>query len=519
MKRIHILLFIVMTFMIIIVGCNDENTNSDEESVVLNLEGGDWGYPSPYTHYSRGPGSYKMKLIFDSLLERGEEGLIPWLAENWDISNEGKTYTFNIRQDVKWQDDEPMTAEDVKFSFEYYAEHPPVSDELNISKVNFIENINVIDEYTISIDVNKGNATLLEKFGSARILPKHIWEDVDDPKKFDDPKSVMGCGPYILTDYNKEQGVYKFEAFKDYWGPKQKVDVIQFVPISDNILAFEKGDIDITQVTPDILDKYEEDSEYEIIKNPGFWGYRVMFNMENNPEFQDKNLRQAISYAIDKNELIEKVARGAAKPASAGYLPIDHIWYNENVKKYDFDLDKSKELLEGKEYNFTLLTGNNNQEVRIGELMKLNLEKVGIDLKIKSVDMKSRDATVKSGDYEMLLIGHGGWGNDADILSEKYVNEETDIKSTFTGGIPGYRNENINELAEKQLLELESDKRKQIIYELQEVIAEEIPQIPLYNTTGYNVYRPAKYGDWKHVFNHHSVTHNKISYLEIELVE
>lgn len=522
MKKIHILLIIIMTFMIAMVGCSAKDINTDgsengkEESLVLNLEGGDWGYPSPYTHYSRGPGAYKMRLIFDSLLERGEEGLIPWLAEDWNITNDGKTYTFNIRENVKWQDGQDMTAEDVKFSFEYYAKHPPVFDELNISKNNFIEKINIIDNHTISINVDNASATLLERFGSARILPKHIWNNVADPKKFNSPKAVVGCGPYILKDYKKEQGAYKFKAFKDYWGPKQKVDTIQFIPVSDNILAFEKGDIDITRVTPDILDKYEDDSKYKIIKNPGFWGYRLMFNMDSNPQFKDKVLRQAIAYAIDKDELIEKVARGAAKPASAGYIPIDHRWYNKKVRKYDFNLDKSKKLLDGKKYSFTLLTGNRNQEVRIGELMKLSLEKVGIDLKVKSVDMKSRDAAVKNGDYEMVLIGHGGWGNDADMLREKYVSEENNIKTTFTGGIPGYGNDMINNLAKKQLSELDLDKRKEIVYNLQEVIAEEIPQIPLYNTTGYDVYRPSKYDGWRHVFDHHTVTHNKISYLEME---
>lgn len=520
MKKIYKLMILTMAFMMILSGCgNGEVTNVDgnnNEEVVLNLEGGDWGYPSPYAHYSRGPGAYKMRLIFDSLLERGEEGFIPWLAEDWKVSEDGKTYTFKLREGVKWQDGQPMTTEDVKFSFEYYAEYPPVSDELNISKDNFINEINVIDEHNISINVNEPNATLLNRFGAARIIPKHIWKDVEDPKKFNGPEAVIGCGPYILKEYSKEQGAYKFEAFNDYWGPKQKADIIQFVPVSDTILAFEKRDIDITEVTPDILNKYKNDSQYKVINDPAFWGYRIMFNMEKRSELKNKNLRQAMAYGIDKGELIEKVARGAAKPASAGYLPVDHIWYNKNIKQYGFDLDKSKQLLENKEYKFTLLTGNDNKEVRIGELIKLSLEKVGIDLEIKSIDKKSRDAAVKNGDYEMVLIGHGGWGNDADILREQYAYGKDDTKSTFIGGIPGYNNDKINELCKSQLLELNSDDRRDIIYQLQEVIAEEVPQIPLYNTATYTVFRPAKYDNWKHVFNHHEVTHNKISYLEME---
>ncbi len=523
---------LIMILILILTGCSTKEqegiTNikkeqdveikvekdKNSEPITLNLEGGDWGYLSPYTHYSRGPGSYKMKLIFDSMLERGEEGLIPWLAESWDIDETGTDYIFKIRKGINWHDGEPMTAEDIKFSFEYYAKHPPVSDELNLSKNNYIKEINIIDEDIINIKVESPDATLLERFGMSRIIPKHIWEKVDDPIKFDLPEAVIGCGPYILKDYNKEQGAYKLEAFEDYWGPKQKANIIRFIPVSDNILAFENGDIDITGITPDILSKYKDNPKYKVIENPAFWGYKLAFNMEKRPELKNKELRQAIAYAIDKEELIEKVARGAAKPASPGYLPVEHVLYNKDIQQYDFDLEKSKELLNGNSYDFTLLTGNSNAEVRIGELIKINLEKVGINVDVQSLDSKSRDGAIKNGDYELALNGHGGWGNDADILRRQYAQISTG--PTFSSGIPGYSNEEINKLCEKQLIEIDEEKRKEIIFQLQFLIAEEIPQIPLYNTSGYTVYLPEKYDGWKHVFNHHEVTHNKISYLQMD---
>ena len=527
MKKAIKLLTITMVFVLLLTGCSANNKGADvnpkEESVEkveentepleINLAGGDWGYPSPYTHYSRGPGMFKMRMIFDSLLERGEEGLIPWLAESWDISEDGKIYTFKIREGVKWQDGEPMTTEDVKFSFEYFAKHPPVTDDLAISENNYIEVMTVLDEHTINIEVDAPNATLLERFGTARIIPKHIWEDVEDPIKFTGPEAVIGCGPYILTDYQEEQGAYRFEAFEDYWGPKQRVDVIKFVPVSDELLSFENGEIDLTGVTPDVLPKYENDPQYKIVENPAFWGYKIALNMEKRPELKDKELRQALAYAIDKEELVEKVARGAAKVASPAYLPVEHVMYNKDVKQYDFDLDKAKQLLDNKTYEFTLLTGDSNSELRIGELIKISLEKAGINIEVKSVDSKSRDAAIKNGDYEMALNGYGGWGGDPDSLRSQYA---SDTEGTMFAGIPGYSNEKINKLSEEQLSEIDEAKRKDIIFELQEEIAEEIPQIPLYNTTGHNVFRPEKYDGWKHVFNHHALTHNKISYLEME---
>ena len=115
-------MFFALTFvMTTLVGCAQTTYKPEfSDGLVINLSGGDWGYPSPYTHYSRGPGMFKMRLIFDSLLERGEEGLIPWLAKDYDISNDGKVYTFVLNQGVKWHDGKDLTAEDVKFSFEYF---------------------------------------------------------------------------------------------------------------------------------------------------------------------------------------------------------------------------------------------------------------------------------------------------------------------------------------------------------------------------------------------------------------
>ncbi len=508
------LIVTVYVLLVLMAGCGAGGlpalaVGDSNKPVIINLAGGDSGFPTPYSHYPRGPGTAKMNLLFDSLLERGEQGYIPWLAEKWEISPDGKTYTFNLHQGVMWHDGKPMTAADVKFTFEYYAQHVPVSDELTINGKNIIEAIEVVDDYIIKITVDKPNATILGRLGSVRIIPKHIWETVADPRKFNTEEALIGCGPYILKEYNKEQGAYKFEAFKGYWGPKPRADYLQFIPVSDSVLAFNKGEIALTAMTPDLLAKYENNKEFAVRQNPAFFGYRLVFNMERRPELQEKSVRQAFAYAINQQELVDKVARGAAVPASAGYLPVNHIWYNANVKKYEFNIEKAKELLKGRTLSFTLLISSS--EVRIAELMKITLAQAGIELIIKSVDGKTRDAVIRKGDYEIILNGHGGWGNDADILRTAYAFKKSYQSSA--SGIYGYNNEQINELCNLQLEEIDKTKRKEVVFKLQELIAEEVPQLPLYNTTGYIVYRPAIYDGWRYMFDHHEVTHNKLSYL------
>lgn len=520
-KKVTTVMFVIICFVLSLIGCgkesslNKESSNKDTNNpLVLKLEGGDWGEPTPFKHYPRGPGIYKMRLIFDSLLEKDENEIIPWLAESWDIQDSGKTYIFKLRDGVKWQDGNKMTAEDVKFSFEYFQKNPPVSNDLLINNEGFIENIEILDGNKIKFKVKEPNATLLERIGDVRIIPKHIWEKVEDPKKFTGKDAVIGCGPYKLKEYNKELGSYKFEAFEDYWGSKPRAKELDFIPVSDTTLAFEQGDIDLTSAASDILSRYENKEEFKIVKAPAFWGYRMIFNMEKKAEFADKNIRQAIGYGININELIEKVARGAAVPASAGYLPIDHIWYNKDVKKYDFNIDKAKELLGDKKISFNLLVGNSKDEVRIGELIKLSLEKAGINVNVKSVDMKTRDAAVKKKNYEVAIIGHGGWGQNPDSLRTIYSSMKASDLVPTSDSIPGYSNDKINELCKKQMLEMDAEKRKQIIFELQEIISEELPMLPLYNTTEYTVYRPKVYDGWMNMFDHHCLTHSKLSYLE-----
>jgi peptide/nickel transport system substrate-binding protein len=522
-----ILLCILLVLAIFITGCTradekvsektQEKGKQSSEELVIKLEGGDWGYSTPFMHYRRGPGAYKMALVFDGLLEKDEEGLIPWLAKSWEVENNGLDYIFQLNEDIKWQDGKDMTSEDVKFTFDYYQEHPPVWNELMNNGENIVEKVDVLDEQTVRIKVNEANATYLERLGTMKIIPKHIWMNVKDPVKFDSEEAVIGCGPYELVDYNKEQGTYRFKAFKDYWGPKQKVDVIEFVPVSDSVLAFEKGDIDMFIASPDILGRYENSDSFKVSKNKPFWGYRLIMNMEKREELKDKDLRKALAYGINRKEMVEKVGRGAGIIANIGYLPDAHKWYNPNTKNYTFDLEKAEELIKGKEYGFDLLVSNSPKEIKMAELMKLSLEKIGIQVNVKSVEKKTRDGMVKDHDFELAIIGHGGWGSDADRLRDTYYAfKSQDSHSRDSNSLPGFYNEEINHLALKQMKELDAKKRKDLIYSLQEKIAEEVPQLPLYNTISYYIYKPSKYDGWMYTYDHHSLEHCKLSYLEKE---
>jgi peptide/nickel transport system substrate-binding protein len=491
---------------------------------VIHLAGGDWGYPTPYAHYPRGPGGYKMCLIFDSLLERGAHGLIPWLATSWQVEDQGKAYIFTIRQGVKWHDGTPMTPEDVAFSLDYVTRFPMTWSYV----FDRIDRVEILEGNKIKVTLKTPTASMLYSLGTSRIIPKHIWEKVDNPKTYTKPEAVIGTGPYRLTGYSREHGTYRFENFADFWGPAVRVKHLEFIPVSEPILAYQKHEIDMIRVSPDLLPRFQDDPEHKILKSPGFWGYRLLFNRNLPGPARMVQVRQAFAYAIDLDELVAKVARGAALPGRAAILPPDHVMAAQNVKSYDFDPEKAGRLLDqagftmtqgdvrtgpdGKPLAFDLLCAGG--EVRMAQILKQRMAAVGVEIRIKSCNGKTRDSRVRNQNYDLAIIGHGGWGGDPDYLIAHCTGEIKKSSSPSASGGSGFVSQALTELLQAQRSQADNEKRRELVIKIQQMAAEEVHEIPLFYTTGYTVFRPGKYDGWMFMFDHHSLAHGKLSYLD-----
>jgi peptide/nickel transport system substrate-binding protein len=174
-----------------------------EKRVTVGDWSGDYGYPSPFGFYERGPGYIRMSFIFDTLTWKDDEGIIPWLADSWEMSGDGKTWTFYLHKGVRWTDGEPFTADDVKFTFDYMQDHP-----FAWTSLGNIKEVDVVDNYTAVIHLYEPDADFLEyTAGHVVIIPEHIWEDVSDPITFTSEAAVVGTGPLKLVELQSSRGV------------------------------------------------------------------------------------------------------------------------------------------------------------------------------------------------------------------------------------------------------------------------------------------------------------------------
>lgn len=476
---------------------------------VIRMKGIDYGAPNPYKNSLRGPGKYKTDIIYDSLIEKDEKGFIPWLAKKWTVNDKENSITFELQPNVKWHDGKSLTAEDVKFTIDYYDKHIPVVDQTHDNGKNIVKSIEVLSKNKVKIIFQNYSALNLERIGTIKIIPKHIWEKVENPLGYTGKGYLVGSGPYKVVEYTPEKGSYAFEAFNEFWGMKPAAKRLEWIPVSDPILALERGEISIVDVSPNVLERYQNNGKYGIFMGQSFHSFRLLWNQKNVKELQDKNIRKAIAYAIDRRSLIDKLERGHGTISNVEYILSDNIMHNPNVIKYDYSPEKAKKLMNGKHVEATLLVSNNPKEIKLAELVKMDLAKIGIHLSVKSVEGKSRDNDVKKGNYEFALLKYGSMGGDADYLRKVYISSEKNgIQS-----IQGYKNENLDRLLMAQLIEKDFKKRKEILYKAQEIIAEEVPMLPLYAEHFIYVYRKDDYSGYRYRFDNSVPLFTKLSFL------
>jgi peptide/nickel transport system substrate-binding protein len=441
---------------------------------------GDWGYPSPYAHYARGPGYVLMSFVFETLVWKNAEGFVPQLAREWEYNAVENAYVFKLQKDVQWHDGTSFTAEDVVFTFQYTTEHPyPWVDN------TVVKSVEAVDSHTVKLYLSRPYAPFLHDVaGTQPILPRHIWEGVDKPAQFAGPEAIIGTGPYTLADYNKGHGTYLYKAFNNYYLGKPAVEEIRFVKMGAEMIpaALKGGSANAGSVPPEIVSEMKK-SGLSIITAPLAWNAKMTINHRKAP-LSSKKFRHALAYAIDRDALVQITQRGHAVAGSPGMVPPTSSWYNPNTPQYRYDPAKTEQFLEelgytregayfskdGQELRLRLIATAQFKEV--GHFIMKQLEAAGIRIAFKTLEAKTIDAKVAAWDFDLSIYGHGG------LYEPSILNKVIIGQGFFSARYDS--NEELSQLLRSQLTEMDPDKRKRLVFEIQELYVKELPALTLY---------------------------------------
>jgi len=455
----------------------------------------------------------------------------PNLAHSWEVSEDGLEWTFHLREDVKWFDGKPFSADDVVFTFNELIYNPDIPtsarDIFTIEGKQF--KVEKIDDFTVKFILPVKFAPFLRSMGH-EIMPKHVLEDVVKKGEFNSywgldakPQSIIGTGPFMLESYLPGERIV-LRRNPNYWRKDDQgnnlpyLDKIIYVVVQNQdvaLLKFQEGQIDYFGLRGQdypILKPKESQGNFTVYNTgPAFGTNYLVFNQnrDKNPKtgkpyvnpvklnwFTNRQFRRAVAHAIDKKAIIDIVMNGLGFPQSSSMSPSSGFFYNPDVIKYEYDMDKAKALLreigiydrngdgkaedsQGNVIEFNLFTNTDNtQRIKIANIIRKDLEQLGFTINFVPLAFNQLVSKLDSTfDWDAIILGLTGgiephFGNNVWQSSghlhmwypkqkEPATPWEAEIDIIFNQGVQ----------------ELDKNKRKVLYDRWQQIVAEELPFI------------------------------------------
>jgi peptide/nickel transport system substrate-binding protein len=500
-----------------------ETTAPSEEPVTVRaaITGGE-DTLNPYTYVSGFPGWNLLMLQYDSLMQFDAAGEPqPWLAESVEPNEDLTEWTITLVDGVTFNDGEPLTVDDVEFTFNYFVEKAAGRFARDLRGV---ESVTTDGDRTITVTLAAPNPAFeLVALADIPIIPQHIWSEVDNPEEYQfDSVTNVGSGPYVLVDYVEDQS-YRFEANPDYFLGAPAVDELVLVVFADDsgpLAAIRSGEIDVIfeRISPEQIELLDAADPIDVVQGPEFTTQMINFDVTKAP-LDDVAVRQAISLAVDRQDIVDTVFLGAATVGSPGWVHPDKAVYNPAVA-IDQDLEAANALLDGagyedtdgdgiREFNgepmsFEMLTNSSDSlRLRISELVSEMLAEVGIQVNVASVETATWEEAVWPGfdiangrNYEMAA-----WGWSAPIQANTIRVAELVHGDPSIGflNLTGFSNPDVDALAAQLLTEADETAAAEAIAELQQLIADQVPFVLLAYPDGAYAYNSATYDGWEFI--------------------
>ncbi len=421
-----------------------------------------------------------------ALLVRSRDGatLEPDLAESWEISDGGLTYTFRLR-DAKFSDGSQVTTSDVVFSLTRLRDDP---ESVQSAMYKIMEEVTAPDDQTVVIKLTEPSTPFLATLAmfSAAIVPEKAVKELGDEYGV----RPVGAGAFRMAEWRRGE-VVKIERNPYYWEEGlPKLDGVEWYNIADDntrILKVQAGELDAAIFIPfNRIPDLEDDANINVHLDPSTREDHLLLNHDNK-WLANKKVRQALNMAIDVKSIVDVVTFGYGKPANS-YIPAGALYYNADNPNYAYDPDKAKAILGAEGATGITLTNvvaaGDKVEEQIAIMLKDQLGKVGVNVDIRKVDPGQIWDMFVSGDYDVSVAY---WTND--II-------DPDQKSTFSVGMDEnlnyytrYKSQKVADLVAQGRVELDAEKRRDIYYEVQKIAKDDVHWIDLYYAPYRNISR------------------------------
>jgi len=433
--------------------------------------------------------------IFEGLLNyRHDLTPVPNLAESWEVSDDGLSYTFHLVKNAKWHDGKPFSAHDVVFTTRDFLPKTHTRARNNFSNVASWE---TPDDHTVIFRMKNTYAPFLSAFqvGSAPMAPKHIYEGTDFRQN---PANAhpIGTGPFRFVEWQRGSHV-QLDRNADYWKPDlPRIDSIYFHIIPDvgaRTLALENGNVDVA--TTEDIELFDVE---RLSKSPGLarvdagdeiFGQMGWLEINNrNKPLDDKRFRQAIMYALDRKFIVERIWFGIGKEAQ-GPFTSKTAFFNPDAFKYSHNPDLARELLEemglkpdanGVRVSLKLLQSPyGGPWARLAEYVKQALGEIGVNVVVESTDAGAFAQRVSNWDFDLTFNILLQFGDPALGVSRSYISTNIQ-KGVMFSNTMGYENPRVDELFALGASSIDPDARRAAYKEVQDILIDEVPVVWLF---------------------------------------
>jgi len=444
----------------------------------------------------------------DTLIKLGSDMKpTPWLATDWGVSDDGRTFTFTIADNATWQDGTPLTAENVKFSIEYYRDRDPEAGWMK----DVIESVTA-DGADVAVSLSRPYGSFLTEFMTYAVVPESVWGDVDDPLTYEGEDMPLGSGPFILESWDAAAGKFVFIANEDHFLGKPAVDRLEvnvYRTMDALVMALAGGEIDTwwdysgefpyTHIPP-----LQETGEIEFA-TATYLGVpaAIGFNLDRTPT-SELAFRQAMAAAINYRQVVDLVFSGYGTTPTAGFVPSTHANFNADIPKLAQDTAKATQLLDslgwkdpngdglregadGKNIDVVLLTRSDMaSSLRAAELVAADLRAVGIGNTVKAVDSATWVATKDAMDYDLVLFRATPWGT---LMHAGHGSGYFDSRRTGSGVLHNFGLTEYLETCAARLATADPDEQARLDRQLQQLQADYLPGLALAWTESVYPYR------------------------------